>query len=204
VTAKADRRGRRPRAQRRRERTRSARASGPSPSLAERLRALPRVARAIAGAVGFAATLIGLAFVLWPSLKPDPPPVDKGAKLSRAQVEPRLTFGEYLDRAERSRRPYGPAALAQRGAYVEFDFSVRGYKDKLLPLRWQLLDARSGAQLKHSRDLLVKPEVNTDSGSWNVWIPTPRRPRRLYVQIQLYNDAGTVPIGRVRTPDFSA
>lgn len=129
----------------------------------------------------------------------------------RVEAEPHVasrcrcqTFGEYLDRAERSRRPYGPAALAQRGAYVEFDFSVRGYKNKLLPLRWQLLNARSGVQLKHSRDLRVKPEVNTDSGSWNVWIPMPRRARRMYVQIQLYNDAGTVPIGRVRTAEFWA
>jgi hypothetical protein len=100
--------------------------------------------------------------------------------------------------------PTAPVALAQRGAYVEFDFSVRGYKNKLLPLRWQLLNARSGVQLKHSRDLRVKPEVNTDSGSWNVWIPMPRRARRMYVQIQLYNDAGTVPIGRVRTAEFWA
>ena len=42
-----------------------------------------------------------------------------------------------------------------------------------------------------------------DAGSWNVWIPTPSRPRRMYVQIQLYNESGTVPIGRVRTHDFA-
>lgn len=198
MTTRAERRRRRARAERPRER--SAEALG----LSERLRALPRVARAIAGTVGFAATVVGLAFVLWPSLKPDEPPVDKGAKLSNAQVETGLTFGGYLDRIEQSRRPYGAAELARRGAYVEFDFSVRGYKDKALPLRWQLLDADSGAQLRHSRDLRVKPQVNTDSGSWNVWIPMPTKPRHMYVQIQLYNDAGTVPIGRVRTTEFGA
>jgi hypothetical protein len=31
------------------------------------------------------ATVIGIVFVLWPSLKPDPPPVDKGASPSHAR-----------------------------------------------------------------------------------------------------------------------
>jgi hypothetical protein len=54
-------------------------------------------------------------------------------------------------------------------------------------------------QLDHSSDL----RVNTDADSWNVWIPLPGPARRMYVQIQLYNDSGRVPIGRIRTPDFS-
>jgi hypothetical protein len=176
----------------------------PRDALRERFRSLPRVARAIAGAVGCAATILGVVFVLWPSLKPEAPPTDRGARLSHAQVAPDLTFGEYLDRIEQSRRPYGPAVLGRRGAYVEFDFSVRGYKGKELPLRWQLLDARTGAQLDHSRALRIEPAVNTDAGSWNVWTPLPPGTRRMYVEIQLYNDAGTVPIGRIRTPDFTA
>jgi hypothetical protein len=174
-----------------------------APALRGRLGRLPRAARAIAGMVGFAATVMGALFVLWPSLKPQAPPTDRGATFSHAQVEPDLSFGEYLDRIEQSRGPYGPADLARRGAYVEFDFSVRGYKDKELPLRWQLIDARTGAQLDHSRDLRIKPLVATDAGSWNVWIALPPRARRLYVQVQLYDDGGTVPIGRVRTPTFA-
>jgi hypothetical protein len=58
-------------------------------------------------------------------------------------------------------------------------------------------------QLDHSSDLRVTPDVNTDAGSWNVWIPLPRAAHRMYVQVQLYNDAGSVPIGRIRTRDFS-
>jgi hypothetical protein len=172
--------------------------------LGTRLRALPRVARAIAAIVGFLATAIGIVFGLWPSLKPDPPPTDRGATLSDAQVDAGMTFGQYLDRIEQSRGPYGKADLARSGAFVEFDFSVRGYKDKPLPLRWQLVEARSGVQLDQSRDLRLEPEVSTDAGSWNVWVPVPRRARRMYVQIQLYNPAGTVPIGRVRTTEFGS
>jgi hypothetical protein len=164
---------------------------------------VPVVIRSVVGAVGFAATVIGLIFVLWPPLKPDPPPADRGATLSNAQVEPGMTFGEYLDRIPLSRRPYGPAELAQRGAYVEFDFSVRGYKGKRLPLRSQLIDAHRGVQLSQSAALRVTPRADKDAGNWFVWIPIPHPARRMYVQIQLYNDAGTVPIGRVRSPVFS-
>jgi hypothetical protein len=166
-------------------------------------KALPGVARAIVGAVGFAATVIGLVFVLWPSLKPEPPPADQGATLSNAQVEPGMTFGAYLDRIGQSRGSLDRATLAQRGAFVEFDFAVRGYKDKHLPLGWQLLDARSGAQLGADRKLRVTPHADRDSGAWNVWIPLQHKARRMYAQIALYNLSG-VPIGRVRSPVFRA
>jgi hypothetical protein len=169
-----------------------------------RLQAVPTVARTVVGVVGFAATVVGLVFVLWPSLKPDEPPKIKGATLTKAEVEPGMTFGQYLDRIPLSRRPYPASELRRRGAYVEFDFTVRGYKGKRLPLRWQLIESPSGVQLSQSQDLRVKPRVDTDSGSWNVWVPIPRRARRMYVQIQLYNDAGTVPIGRIRTAQFDA
>jgi hypothetical protein len=168
-----------------------------------RLKAVPGVVRAIVGAVGFAATVIGLVFVLWPSLKPDPPPADPGATLSNAQVETGMPFGAYLDRIHQSRAPYDRATLDERGAFVEFDFAVRGYKDKHLPLGWQLLDARSGIELGHDRALRVTPRADRDSGVWNVWIPLRRRARRMYAQVALYNLSG-VPIGRVRSPVFSA
>jgi hypothetical protein len=163
---------------------------------------VPTAARAVAGAVGFVGALLGVVFVLWPSLKPDAPPVDKGADLARAQVEPGLTFGQYLDRIGQTRRSYEPAQLRRRGAYVEFDYVIRGYKDKRLPLHWQLIDAGTGAQLSQSADLRVRPDVDRDKGAWNVWVALPPKVRRMYVQIQLFNDVGGFPIGRVRTPVF--
>lgn len=169
-----------------------------------RLKALPGVARAVVAAVGFAATVLGVIFVLWPSLKPQPPPADQGATLSNAQVEPGMTFGAYLDRIHQSRAPYDRATLTGRGAFVEFDFSVRGYKGKHLPLAWQLLDARSGVQLGQDRALRVTPRADRDAGVWNVWIPLQHRAPRMYVQIQLLKDDGRIAIGRVRTPPFAA
>jgi hypothetical protein len=125
------------------------------------------------------------------------------ARVSAAQVESGLTFGAYLDRIEQSRQPYDRTELARRGAYVEFEFVVRGYKGQAPAAALAARRLPSGVQLAHSRDLRVKPRVDRDAGSWNIWVPLPRRRHRLYVQVQLYNDAGTVPIGRVCTARFT-
>jgi hypothetical protein len=181
-------------------RRRSPRRRAP-PRRPSRLKAIPGVARAIAGGVGLVATVIGLVFVLWPSLKPEGPPADQGATLSNAQVDTGMTFGAYLDRISQSRRPYDAATLVQRGAYVEFDFVVRGYKGRHLPLGWQLLDAGSGAPLGQSRALRLTPKADRDAGSWSFWIPLARSAPHMYAQIALYNLDG-VPVGRVRSAVF--
>jgi hypothetical protein len=167
-----------------------------------RLRAVPTVARAVTGVVGFVAALLGVVFVLWPSLKPEGPPAEQSATLSQAQVDTGMTFGQYLDRIGMSRRPYERTTLDRRGAYVEFDFSVRGYKDQHLPLGWQLLDARTGAQLGHARDLRLTPKADRDGGSWEFWIPLARSAPRMYAQIALY-DLHAVPLARTRSPVFA-
>ena len=103
-----------------------------------------------------------------------------------------------------TRKPYGPAELARRGAFITFEFRVQGYHGKRLPLRWQLMDPRTGDQLDQSRDVAITPAANTNQGSWDVWVPLPRGHERFYIQVQLYDNAGLVPIGRLRTERFPA
>lgn len=167
------------------------------------LRSLPvRVARWTSAVVGFVATTLGVVFVLFPALKPDDPPPTQGATLSNPSPEA-LTWGQYLDRQDLDRAPYDPKALRRRGIFVEFDYTIEGYKDKALPLRWQLIDARGGDQLGKSRDTLITPEAPKDGGSHAIWVPLPaRRAARLFVQLQLYEPTGEVPIGRARTARF--
>jgi hypothetical protein len=192
-------------------------------NLARRLRVLlgekPRRWRPGARLIGLGlaiAVVAGL-FALWPSIKPqdapatkaarpiEPPaaPATKAARLSNLTLDRDITFGQYLDRKEFSRKPYTAALLARRGAYVAFDFRVEGFRGKRLPLRWQLIDARTSDQLDQSRDIAITPSATTDQGSWDVWVPLPRGHRRFYVQVQLYDNAGLVPIGRLRTPRFA-
>jgi hypothetical protein len=87
---------------------------------------------------------------------------------------------------------------------VEFDYAIAGYEGKRLPLRWQLVDARTADQVAQSEDIAIKAQAMADRGTWFVWVPLPRgRARRFFVQIQLYKPAGTVPLSRVRTARFA-
>lgn len=161
--------------------------------------------RSIAAAVAFVGTLLGVVFVLWPSLKPESPSQTESVTLEKPTLDRKVTFGQYLDRIELSRAPYERDKLARRGVLVEFDFVITGYRDKELPVRWQLIDAESGDQLDQSRDVALIPEVTNQQGTWHVWVPTPRgRSRRLFVQIQLYDRPGGVPLGRLRTRSFAS
>jgi len=168
------------------------------------LRSLPvRIGRWTSALVGFVAALLGVVFVLFPALKPEGPAPTKSATLSNP-VREMLSWGQYLDRKDLDRGPYDDAALRRRGIFVEFDYAIEGYKEKALPLRWQLIDARGGDQLGKSRDTQIVPEASTDKASWDVWVPLPqRRVQRVFVQLQLYEQRGNVPIGRLRTPAFS-
>lgn len=173
-------------------------------SHASDLRSLPvRIARWTSALVGFVATVLGVVFVLFPALKPEGPAPTKGATLSHP-VREMLSWGQYLDRKDLDRRPYDAAALRRPGVFVEFDYVIEGYKEQALPLRWQLIDARGGDQLGKSRDTQIVPEASTDKASWDVWVPLPRRHvQRVFVQLQLFEQRGTVPIGRLRTPAFA-
>ena len=87
---------------------------------------------------------------------------------------------------------------------MSFDFRIEGYMGKRLPLRWQLINAGSGDQVAQSRDVAIIPEAANDKGTWDVWVPVPRGAnQRFFVQVQLYNNAGDVPIGRLRTATFA-
>jgi hypothetical protein len=162
-------------------------------------------ARSVATIVAFVGTLLGVVFLLWPSLKPEGPTQTESVTLDRPTLDRNVTFGQYLDRIEESRAPYRPDTLARRGVLVEFDFVITGYRDKQLPIRWQLIDAQSGDQLDQSRDISLVPRVTNEHGTWHVWAATPKhRARRLFVQIQLYDRRGGVPLGRLRTRVFAS
>lgn len=173
------------------------------PSFPRRVRLQPvRIGRAVGAAVSFAATLVGLMFVLWPALKPDEPPATKGGSISDATLD-RVSFGQYLDRIARSRSGYRRAQLERRGALVGVDLKVRGYRDKRLPLQWRIVDARTGDQIQQSRDLVYIPAASEDQNSWSIWVPLPRGlDRRFFVEVELLDDRGAAPLGRARTHTF--
>jgi hypothetical protein len=161
-----------------------------------------RIAKAVAAAVSFTATAIGLIFGLWPALKPSEPPAAKGATLSQVTLD-RVRYGQYLDRIAVSRYGYRQAQLERGGVLVGVTFKVTGYQSKRLPLQWRLIDARTGDQIEQSRDLFYVPAANEDQNSWSVWVAVPPGgARRFFIEVELLDDRGAVPLGRVRTERF--
>jgi hypothetical protein len=163
-----------------------------------------RLAKGAAAVVAFIATVLGIVFLLWPSLKPEPPSPTRHVALSDLTLEHPVTFGAYLKRINQQAGGLEPAVLKQRGALAAFDFTIEGYKNRNLPLEWQLVDAGTGDKLDGNRDLSIKPEVTKDSGNWPLWVPLPKgKPRRLFITIQLYEPRGVVALGSLRTRTFT-
>jgi hypothetical protein len=164
-----------------------------------------RVAKGAAAVMAFVATVLGIVFLLWPSLKPEAPSATRHVALGHLTLERPVTFGAYLKRISQQAGGLEPAVLKQRGALAAFDFTIEGYKNRGLPLEWQLIDAATGNRLDGNRDLSIKPEVTKDSGNWPLWVPLPRgRQRRLFITIQLYEPRGVVALGSLRTHTFSS
>jgi hypothetical protein len=160
-----------------------------------------QVAKAVGATVTFAVTMTGVIFGLWPTLKPQEHPATRGATLTNRTVD-HISFGQYLDRIALSRSPYPPAQLKRPGALVSFDFNIKGYRNKALPLQWRLVDARTGDQVQRLRDLIVTPAASEDQNSWSIWIRVPRgRSRRFFVEVELLDDQ-THPLTRIRTDRF--
>jgi hypothetical protein len=168
-------------------------------------RPLPlRLAKAAAAVVAFVGSVLGIVFVLWPSLKPEAPSPIRRVELSGVTLERPVTFGAYLRRIQQPAGGLEDAVLRQRGALASFDFVIEGYKNRRLPLAWQLVEARGGDVLDESRDVWLEPEVTKDSGTWPVWVPLPRgRPRRVFIQCALYEPRGVVALETFRTRTFA-
>jgi hypothetical protein len=162
-----------------------------------------RVAKAVAAIVAFCGTLLGIIFVLWPSLKPEGPSPTRRVALSELTLERPVTFGAYMRRINQPSGGLERAVLERRGALVSFHFVIEGYKDRALPVAWQLIDARSGEPIDANKDIRLTPEARKDSGTWPVWVPLPSgRPRHVFIEIQLFEPRGVVAVRTLRTKEF--
>lgn len=160
-----------------------------------------RAARTIGAGVLVLAGVAWLMFSLLPGHKPDAP-ATKGGRLTIATLD-RVNFGQYLDRISGSRSDYQRAELERAGVLVGMDLRVTGYRGKSLPVRWRVIDARTGDLVQQSAALSYRPDAEEDQNSWPVWIPLPRgRDRRFFAEIELLDDRGATPLARARTHRF--
>ena len=187
----------------------------PPPERNAEIGRLARIAKAVATAIPHtaavavaAATVLGAVYIVWPGARPDEPPATKGADVTIETLD-RVTFRQYLDRVALSSSGYRRTQLERPGALVRVKLVVRGYRDKRLPLRWRIVDARSGDQIQQSEghlqseDLFYKPYAIQDENIAPIWVPLPRgRNRRFFIEVELLDDGGKTPLGGARTRRF--
>jgi hypothetical protein len=162
-----------------------------------------RLPKAIAALVAFVGSVLGIVFLLWPSLKPEAPSPTRRVALSGLKLERPVTFGAYLRRTHQPPGGLEGAVLNERGALASFDFVIEGYKNRPLPLAWQLVEARGGDVLDENRDISLTPEAIKDSGNWPVWVPLARgRRRRVFIQVELYEPRALIALKTLRTRTF--
>jgi hypothetical protein len=163
-----------------------------------------RLAKAITALAAFVGSLLAIIFLLWPSLKPEAPSPTRHVSLSGLELERSVTFGAYLERVHHSPGGLEDAVLNERGALASFDFVIEGYKDRALPVTWQLIDARDGTVLNENRDIRLESEVTKDSGTWRFWVPLPKRERRsVFILVQLFEPRGVIALKTLRTRIFA-
>jgi hypothetical protein len=161
-----------------------------------------RLAGEVAGVVSTLVGVVGLLFVLAPSLKPEPPPLRREASFNGLEVERNVTRAQYLQRLDRGVGSYAPTQLQENGVHVRFNVVMTGHKGDDLPLRWALYDADSGGQIHKDIATTLTPEAETDQASWQVWTPLPERGGSYYVLLQLFEEDGLVPINHAKTHAF--
>ena len=162
-----------------------------------------RLAKAITALVAFLGSLLAIIFLLWPSLKPEPPSPTRHVALSGLELERPVTFAAYLKRVQQPPGGLEDAVLNERGALVSFDFVIEGYKNRPLPLTWQLIDARGGTVLDEDRAIRLKSEVMKDSGTWRAWVPLRKgKRRRVFILVQLFQPSGVIALKTLRTRTF--
>lgn len=146
---------------------------------------------------------IGLVFLLRPGLKPKPPPAHTAVHLSRVSFDRGVSFAQYLARADQPVGGLDRKILRRRGELLTVHFTIIGYEGKRLPLRWHLLDLEDGGQVGTQRAITITGTAEQDEGDWPVWVPSPRRPGRYAIDVELLNPPGKVPLATVRSPTFT-
>ena len=151
----------------------------------------PSLAQASA-LVALVGGVVALLFVFVPGWKPKPPPDVAKATITDINAVRPVTFKRYLQR-QAFPIPKGltPQFLARRGVMVAFHYEITGLSHKKLRLRWELSNAVTN-DLVASEDsaYTLIPSTNDDAGDWSVWMAAPKKGRRYYVTVTIYQPKG--------------
>jgi ATPase domain predominantly from Archaea len=129
--------------------------------------ALPR----IAAIIGVVAGLVGISFVLFPSLRPESPPPVISAQLSHLSATPNVTYGAYLRQVGRSTAGIGANKLLRWGFIIEGRLRAQGLRGKRLAIWSSLVDANSGrTSAETGFPIIMTPRAQDESEVIAQWV----------------------------------
>ena len=166
---------------------------------------LSTTVKAVGGVAGAIAAIVGLLFLFFPDLRPDPTPDEGSATFSEATLEQPVTYGQYLDRVEIPRDTSTEEELRRSGALVNVEVTIKGYRGMALPLRWYLLD---GAEIveQQSRRHALTSDRNEAPAAWSFWVPVPAGAGPFKVVMEIFPPnpkTGTVRLDVEETEPFT-
>jgi hypothetical protein len=173
-------------------------------------RNLDRSVKAVAGLAAAIAAILGLVFLLWPDLRPDPTPDAASVEFTRLSVDHPVTRAQSLDRPGLPHTGFTAEQLAERGAFVSFDLSVKGYGGRRLPVRWLLLDAAGDLVGSQDRRILLAVDRNDVTLTHRYWTGVPPAGGPFRAVLEVYppgtkpGDPATAPLRTRESDPFPA
>lgn len=132
---------------------------------------------AVTAALALVSGVVALLFDLVPALKPDPRE-RLGADVSIFDVEPNVSYGDWLRRTnQRARfRREGPGAAQLPGKLVYVKTTIEGFKRRSASLRWSVYRARTRTRVpspafRDQHAVEVRLDAPTDRSLQELWVP---------------------------------
>jgi hypothetical protein len=170
---------------------------------------LSTTVKAVGGIAAAIAAIVGLVFLFFPDLRPDPTPDEGSAAISKPTVEQPVTFGQYLDRVEIPRDRSTKAELARSGALAGAMVTIKGYRNQALPLRWYVLDTGTHEIVEQqSKKQMLTADRNETPVAWSFWVELPAGPGPFKIVLQVYppntkpGQAGVPPLAETESDTF--
>jgi hypothetical protein len=163
-----------------------------------------RLAKKAGVVAGLCSAVVGLVFVFFPGLKPEPEPptADRSAAITGVVMNPSTTRGQFLDYSDQSKLGFTRQQLAEVGASAFARVRIAGFRGATLTLERQIVDARSGDVVGQARDFLVRPSADKVTHRWWDWAPLHTGRGRYVMVIKLLDESAKAAIACGQTRAF--
>lgn len=164
--------------------------------------------KAAGGLAGALAAIAGLVFLFFPGCRPSLEDGEGSATFSKPTLEKPVTYGQFLERVEVPAEGSTEEQLARPGVLVGVMVTIKGYKDKALPLRWYILDVSTHDIVEQqSKRFLLETNRDEAPAVWPLWVPLPKGPGPFKLVLQIYPPSATgkpgiVPLAETETDPF--